>query len=177
MRSGPTSCWRRLPDDAADAARKPASRSSPGIQRTGQASPGGTRAKPRGAGIQFSADNGRARRSLGRIDVSSPIAAHSSTSRDSNGATNLTAVIDQRTAMIRRRSQRTAPGRSTSGPRSTSAATSMLLVAAATEMARSIIASSPGRRAERKSGSRLNVIRPCGQYQRAMRTPGLVSRA
>jgi hypothetical protein len=46
-----------------------------------------------------------------------------------------------------------------------------------TTTARSIVASWPGRRAARKSGNRLNVIRPCGQYHRAMRTPGLVSRA
>lgn len=127
--------------------------------------------------MQFSAVNGRARRSSGRIGVSSPLAAHSSTSGANNGATNLTAVIDRRTAVTRRRSQRTAPGRLTSDPRRTSAATSMLLVDAVTVTARSIVASSPGRRAARKSGSRLNVVRPCGQYQRAMRTPGLVSRA
>jgi len=127
--------------------------------------------------MQFSAVNGRARRSLGRSGVSSLIAAHSSTSSANNGATNLTAAIDWRTAVTRRRSQRTAPGRSTSGPRSTSAATSMLLADAVTLTARSIVASSPGRRAARKSGRRLNVVRPCGQYQRPMRTPGLVRRA
>lgn len=133
--------------------------------------------------MQFSADDGRARRSLVRIGVSSSVAAHSSASgatpkfRANDGVTHLSAVIDRRTAVIRRRSQRTAPGRSTSGPRSTSAAASMLFIDAVTATARSIVASSPGRRAARKSGSKLNVIRPCGQYQRAMRTPGVVSLA
>jgi hypothetical protein len=174
MRSGPTSCWRRPPTDAV---RKPVPRSIPDTQRMELTSPSATGAKPKGAGMRLSACNGSARRSLLRIGTSSPIAAHPSTSGPTNGAINLTAVIDLRTAMTRRRSQRTAPGRSISGPRSTSAATSMLLADAVTVMARSIVASSPGRRAARKSGNRLNVLRPCGQYQRAMRTPGLVSRA
>jgi hypothetical protein len=174
MRSGPTSSWRQPPTDAV---QKPVPRSTPDTQRMDQASPSATGAKPKGAGMHLSADSGRARRSLIRIGASSPIAAHPSTSGPTNGAINLTAVIDLRTALIRRRSQRTALGRSISGPRSTSAAISMLLAAAVTATARSIVASNPGRRAARKSGSRLNVLRPCGQYQRAMRTPGLVSRA
>ena len=41
----------------------------------------------------------------------------------------------------------------------------------------SIAASSPGNRTARKSGNRLKVLWPSGQYHRATRTPGGVSRA
>lgn len=78
---------------------------------------------------------------------------------------------------MRRRSQRTALGNVTSGPRSVSAAASMLLADNATVMLCSIEASSPGRLAARKSGRRLNVRRPSGQYQRAIRSPRGVARA
>ncbi|PDQ22640.1 hypothetical protein CN311_02775 [Mesorhizobium sanjuanii] len=127
--------------------------------------------------MQLSAGVGSARRNLGNIGTSSAAAAHACTSAANDGAITLTAMIDPRTAMTRRRRQRTAPARPISGPRGASVATSMLLADAATATVRSIVASSPGKRAARKSGSKLNVIRPSGQYQRAMRTPGLVSRA
>jgi len=92
-------------------------------------------------------------------------------------ASGITYVRAVRTARIRRRSQRTAPGKVTSGPRSVSAALSMLLADNATVMLYSIEASKPGSLAARKSGKRLNVRRPSGQYQRAMRSPFGVIRA
>jgi hypothetical protein len=53
----------------------------------------------------------------------------------------------------------------------------MLFAAAATMTAFSTSASKPGIRLARKSGSRLNVRWLSGQYQRAMRNPGGVTRA
>jgi hypothetical protein len=77
---------------------------------------------------------------------------------------------------MRRRSQRTAPGKPTFGPRSASAAASMLFAEDATVMLFSIEASKPGSLAATKSGSRLNVRRPSGQYHRAILNPGGVAR-
>jgi hypothetical protein len=81
-----------------------------------------------------------------------------------------------RNARTRRRNQRTALGRLTSSPRSASAAASILLADKATVTLSSIDASRPGNLAARKSGSRLNVRRPSGQYQRAIRNPRGVTR-
>jgi len=53
----------------------------------------------------------------------------------------------------------------------------MLFADEATVTLSSIDASRPGNLAARKSGSRLSVRRPCGQYQRAIRSPGGVARA
>jgi len=78
---------------------------------------------------------------------------------------------------MRRRSQRTALGKVTSSPRSASAAASRLLADDATVMLVSIDASRPGSLAARKSGNRLNVRRPSGQYHRAIRSPDGVTRA
>jgi hypothetical protein len=93
------------------------------------------------------------------------------------GAIAVTASIDARTALTLRRSQRTALGRLISSPRSASAAASMLRAKPARMTVFSIVASKPGNRAARKSGRRLNVLRPSGQYHRATRIPGVVSRS
>lgn len=93
------------------------------------------------------------------------------------GAIAAAAASDARTALTRRRSQRTALGRLISSPRSPSAAASMLRAEPARMTLFSIEASNPGKRAARKSGSRLNVLWPSGQYHRAIRTPGVVSRS
>ena len=94
----------------------------------------------------------------------------SRTSRD----TASTAAL---TARTRRCSQRSAPGKLTSNPRSASAAASRLLTESAVATASSIDSSKSGSLAARKSGNRLNVRRPSGQYHRAIRTPGGFSRA
>jgi hypothetical protein len=92
------------------------------------------------------------------------------------GAIATATLIDARTALTLLRSQRTALGRLISNPRSTSAAASMLRAEPARMTSSSIVASNPCNRAARKSGSRLNVRRLSGQYHRAIRTPGVVSR-
>lgn len=92
-----------------------------------------------------------------------------------SGATTCLRAV--RNACTRRRSQRIALGSVTSSPRSASAAASMLLADEAMMTLSSIDPSRPGIRAARKSGSRLNVRRPCGQYHRAIRSPRGVARA
>jgi len=87
------------------------------------------------------------------------------------------AAVTCRAARTRRRSQRTPPGKVTAEPRSTSAAVSMLRADAATATAASTSANNPGSRAARKSGNKLNVRWPSGQYHRAIRTPCGVARA
>lgn len=89
----------------------------------------------------------------------------------------ITALIDARTDLTLRFNQRMALGKLMSRPRNASAAASMLRDECATMTLFSIEVSNPGRRAARKSGRRLNVRRPSGQYQRAMRTPGVVRRS
>jgi hypothetical protein len=70
---------------------------------------------------------------------------------------------------MRRRNHRIALGKLTSSWRSASAAASMLPYAVAAQTAVSIELSSPGNLTQRKSGRRLKVRRPSGQYQRATR--------
>lgn len=155
MRSGPTSCWPS---------------SFCGISETFcQTSPGDRRCagpsssvrwygrKPKGTGILCSRWGGMARRRSVRAGTSL------ATKSDNLGAIIPTAETDLRTAPIRRRSQRTALGRQISGPRTASAASSMLLADAAIPTTRAIVDSESGSRAARKSGSKLNVMRPCGQ--------------
>lgn len=174
MSSGPTSCcWLRA---SGNSALKALTHRASDMLPRDLASRSASGAKPKGAGMQFSAAAGSTRRSLDNVGASSAASTRASTSAAKNGASTPTAAIDTRTATTRRRSQRTAPARPISGPRSVSAAASMLVAVAAAATVHSIIASDPGNRAARKSGNRLNVIRPCGQYQRAMRTPGLVRR-
>lgn len=168
------SCGRLSSDDAAPETGQGRPPDSAGMAPP---SPVATDAKPKGAGMQFSAGNGRARRNRSRISASSSVTSHVGASGVSHGAISWTTASDLCTALTRRRSQRTAPGRPISRPRIASAATSILLADATPMAARSIADSRPGRRAARKSGNRLNVVRPCGQYQRAMRTPGLLRRA
>lgn len=94
-----------------------------------------------------------------------------------SGPSFATASSEARTALTRRRSQRMALGKLMSSPRSASAAASMLRDEDATITLPSMALSKPGRRAARKSGNRLNVQWPSGQYHRAMRTPGEVRRS
>lgn len=78
---------------------------------------------------------------------------------------------------MRRRSQRSALGKVTSKPRSVSAAASMLAADLAATATASMVVSKPGILEARKSGNRLNVVCPWGQYHRAMRRPCGVTRA
>jgi hypothetical protein len=82
-----------------------------------------------------------------------------------------TCIRAVRTPRMRRRSQRTALGKVTSSPRSASAAASTLLTADATVTLSSIDTRRLGSLAARKSGNKLNVRRPSGQYHRAIRSP------
>ena len=75
------------------------------------------------------------------------------------------------TAPTRRCTQRSAPGNSISR-RSCQQAFSRLPACPALRTTASTSARVPGRRAARQSGSRLKVLCPSGQYQRAMRVPG-----
>lgn len=119
--------------------------------------------KPSGAGILF--------RICGESDRRRPSSTRP-LSRSISGAGSLagtpitisgaTCARTVRTARMRRRSQRTALGKVTSGPRSASAAASMLLAEAATVMLSSIAASRLDSPTARKSGSRLNVRCPWG---------------
>ena len=74
-------------------------------------------------------------------------------------------------ASTRRRLQRIAPGSSISR-RNRSAAASRLEACSTWTTVASISRRAPENRAARQSGSRLNVIWPSGQYQRATRVPG-----
>jgi len=134
--------------------------------------------KPSGAGILFricgESDRRRLRSTPPLSRSISGAASLAGAPITTSGATCARAV---RTARMRRRSQRTAPGKVTSGPRSVSAAASMLVAEDATVMLSSIEASRPDSLAARKSGSRLNVRWPSGQYHRAIRSPGGVTRA
>jgi len=115
---------------------------------------------PSGAGSLCSNRGGSARRSSSSTphpasirvagELASALAAVCS-------AESGTASMAAFTARTRRRNQRTALGNVTSKPRSASAADSMLRADFAASAAASIELSRPGSRAERKSGSRLNV--------------------
>ncbi len=72
---------------------------------------------------------------------------------------------------MRRLSQRSALGSVTAKPRSVSAAASRLRADLASNRTLSMSDSKPGSLAARKSGNKLKVRCPSGQYQRAMRTP------
>ena len=149
--SGPTSCWR--PGNC------------PFLCRSHR--------KPNGAGIPARTSDENSARSRNNIE---PGSCPTMTLAIHDGAITAAASIDARTALTLLRSQRTALGKLTSSPRRRSAAASILRAERARMTASSIVVSSPGNRTARKSGSRLNVRRLVGQYHRAIRTPGVVSR-
>ncbi len=76
------------------------------------------------------------------------------------GAITAAILIAACAAFVLRRNQRTAPDKPISGPRSMSAAASKLRAEIASVTASSIVASNPGIRAARKSGSKLKVLWP-----------------
>jgi len=76
-----------------------------------------------------------------------------------------------RTALSRRRTQRIAPGKSTSGPRMVWAAASTLPRSSTSSTTCSMSRSVSGNLAARQSASRLKVCFPFGQCQRGTRVP------
>jgi hypothetical protein len=134
--------------------------------------------KPSGAGTLFRiCGESERRRPSSTRPLSGSISGADSLAGTPTIISGGTCARTARTARMRRRSQRTALGKVTSHPRSASAAASMLLAEAATVMLSSIAASRPDSPTARKSGSRLNVRCPSGQYHRAIRTPRGVTRA
>jgi len=129
--------------------------------------------KPSGAGILFRicGESDRRRPSSTR-PLSGSISGADSLAGTPTIISGGTCARTARTTRMRRRSQRTALGKVTSHPRSTSAAASMLLAEAATVMLSSIAASRPDSPTARKSGSRLNVQTRSGAVIRTVHDNG-----
>lgn len=121
----------------------------------------GPRRKPTGAGIRSRSWGGSARRNRNKMPGTSPVARTLATmSEVLSGAIAATMSIAACAAFFLRRNQRTAPHKPISGPRSISAADSRLRAEIASVTTSLIVASNPGIRAARKSGSKLNVMWP-----------------